>query len=175
MGMPQQAGGMHLPGFEYYTVLGFGAVSQVFTRKADFGSGFYHDIGVRQSLGESILTMDGPRHRRYRNLIQEHFQPAASEGWWREKVIAPLVEQLIARFEKADRVELNSQFCARLPMLAVTEAFGLPHGEGMEFRRCTQLALSPTTPWRRRPRPRRPRTRSWPRWSGSGRPSPGRT
>ena len=138
--------GIYLPGFEYFTALSFAAVSNVFTRKADFSSEFYHDIGIKQSLGDNILSMDGPRHRRYRNLIQEFFQPAASEGWWRERVIDRLVDELVGRFESADRVEINSQFFARLPMLTVTEAFGMSPREGMDFRRYTQVAIHPNGP-----------------------------
>jgi cytochrome P450 len=78
--------------------------------------------------------MDGLRHRRYRDLIQAYFQPAAAGNWWREKVIIGLVDQLIGTFEKDGRVDLNSQFFSRLPMHTVTAGFGMSPSEGVEFR-----------------------------------------
>jgi len=135
MGMPaERSGNLYKPGFTYYSVLGFAAASEVYTRKDDFSSEFFHDLGIPQQFGDSILSMDGLRHRRYRDLIQVHFQPAAANSWWREKVIVPLVDQLIAKFEKDGSADLNAQFFSRLPMHTVTAGFGMLPKEGLEFR-----------------------------------------
>jgi cytochrome P450 len=142
-GRENDAGTMYIPGFEHYSVFSFAGVSEVFTRKDDFYSGQYHDMG---SFPDTILAMDGTKHRRYRDLIQEHFQPAQASGWWREKVIAPLVEELIGRFEDRDAVDLNSQLFARLPMQTVTAGFGLSAQEGLEFRRGVLAAMAHGTP-----------------------------
>jgi len=143
MGRSPDAGSMYMPGFEHYTVFSFAGVSEVFTRKDDFFSGNYQDM---QSFPDTILAMDGLRHRRYRDLIQEHFQPAQASGWWREKIIAGLVAELIGRFEGKDRVDLNSQLFARLPMQTVTAGFGLSAQEGLEFRRTILAAMNHETP-----------------------------
>jgi cytochrome P450 len=108
----------------------------VFTRKDDFDSGFYHDLGG--ALFDSILGMDGPPHRRFRDLIQEHFQPAAAESWWRKKIIDGLVEEMVGEFEKSEKVDLNASLFARLPWRTVTAGFGLPESEGLVFRRNIQ-------------------------------------
>jgi cytochrome P450 len=142
-GRSDDRGAMYIEGMEHYSVFSFAGVSEVFTRKDDFDSGHYQDMGT---FTDTILAMDGLRHRRYRDLIQEHFQPAQASGWWREKVISGLVEELVGRFENRDRVDLNSQFFARLPMQTVTAGFGLSAQEGLEFRRGLLAAMAQATP-----------------------------
>jgi len=142
-GRSNDRGTMYIDGMEHYTVFSFAGVSEVFTRKDDFNSGHYQDMGT---FTDTILAMDGPVHRSYRDIIQEHFQPAQASGWWREHVIANLVEQLVGRFENRDRVDLNSQFFARLPMQTVTAGFGLSAQEGLEFRRGLLAAMHSETP-----------------------------
>ena len=134
MGLPVEQQGLYIPGKEYYSVFGFGAISEVYTRKEDFGSGFYKEIGVTTMLGDMILAMDGLRHRRYRNVVQEFFQPDAAGSWWRNTIIAGLVDEIVGRFEKDGAADLNAQLCALLPMYTVTAAFGLSPQEGVEFR-----------------------------------------
>ena len=141
MGMPKDEGSLYQPGFEYFSVFSFSAVSEVFTRKNDFSSAFYYNLGVDKTLGDNLLIMDGLRHRRYRNVVQEFFQPASAGGWWNDMVIAPLIDGLIDRFEKQPSVDLNLQLFARVPMLTVTGGFGLSPTEGMAFRRATQVTM----------------------------------
>src|SRR5258708_6303845 len=63
-------GGLYMQGTTYYSVFSFAGVSEVFTRKDDFDSNVYVDMGTITQFGDSILNMDGLRHRRYRDLIQ---------------------------------------------------------------------------------------------------------
>lgn len=142
-GRENDRGTMYIEGREHYTVFSFAGVSEVFTRKDDFNSGHYQDM---DTFTDTILAMDGPGHRSYRDLIQEHFQPAQASGWWREKVISGLVEELVGRFEGRDRVDLNSQLFARLPMQTVTAGFGLSAQEGLDFRRGILAAMNHGTP-----------------------------
>ena len=132
-GLEESATSLFAPGFQFFSVFSFQAVSEVFTRKDDFNSQFYNDMHV--NFGDTILGMDGLRHRRYRNLIQHQFQPAIASTWWREKIITNLVEDLVSAFENDEGADLNSQFFARLPMQTVTEGFGFSTEEGKEFRK----------------------------------------
>jgi cytochrome P450 len=137
MGLPPErsGGGLYQPGTTYYSVFSFAAVSEVFIRKDDFSSEAYVDMGTRDEFGDSILNMDGLRHRRYRDLIQEYFQPQAAASWWQDKVIANLVDTLIAKFENERSVDLNARFFAPLPLHTVTSGFGMSFQEGITFRR----------------------------------------
>jgi cytochrome P450 len=143
---PEESGPLYIPGLPHYTVLSYAACSDVFTRKADFDSAVYADIGIPRKFGDTILSMDGLEHRRYRDVVQALFQPAAAEDWWRNKIMAPLVEQLIDSFGDEKSVDLNARLFARLPMHAVTSAFGLPSSETVEFRRLMKRALDYVCP-----------------------------
>jgi len=132
MGLTPDRSNMYMPGLDYFTVFSFAGVSEAFTRKDDFDSGFYRDMGT---FTDAILGMDGPKHRSFRDLIQDYFQPASASSWWREKIIAGLVEELVSSFEKEQAVDLNSRFFARLPLRTVTAGFGLSHEEGLAFRK----------------------------------------
>lgn len=136
MGLPPErnGGGLYDPGRTYYSVFSFAAVSEVFIRKDDFDSAVYHDMGTVTQFGDTILNMDGLRHRRFRDLIQPYFQPAMAGGWWREKVIVPLVDELVGIIESRESVDLGAQFFSRLPLHTVTSGFGMSFQEGKEFR-----------------------------------------
>jgi cytochrome P450 len=136
MGLPPAYNGkaFYRPGVTYYSVFSFAAVNDVFTRKEDFSSEAYVDMGITRQFGDTILNMDGARHRRYRSLIQHYFHPGAASGRWRKTVIAPLVETLVGRFEKQQSVDLNAQFFARLPLHTITAGFGMSSEEGARYR-----------------------------------------
>jgi cytochrome P450 len=143
MGLPPEwSGHFYRPGPTYYTAVSFAAVSEAFTDKDNFSSQFYVDIGIEQQLGDTILSMDGQRHRHYRDLIQAHFQPGAAAGWWSERVIRGAVEQLISSIERNGRADLNADFFARLPMHVVTAGFGLSPDQGLAFRHNMQIVVS---------------------------------
>ncbi len=130
-GLADDAGNMYTPGFQYYSVMSFQGVSEVFTRTDDFDSGYYRDTGT---FTDAILGMDGLGHRRLRDVIQTHFQPGTASSWWREKIIAPLVEELVGKLEGRESADLNSELFARLPLRTVTHGFGLSEAEGLAFR-----------------------------------------
>jgi cytochrome P450 len=136
MGLPPErsGGGLYLAGRTYYSVFGFAAVSEVFIRKDDFWSDSYNDMGTSEEFGDTILNMDGVRHRRHRDLIQQFFQPGVAEDWWRGKVIDPLVADLIDSIAGQESVDLNARFFARLPLHTMTSGFGLTFTQGLEFR-----------------------------------------
>ena len=132
MGHTPDRSNMYHPGFEYFTVFSFAGVSEAFTRKDDFDSGFYRDTGT---FTDAILGMDGLRHRRFRDLIQAYFQPSHASTWWREKIISGLVDELVGALGNENEVDLNSQLFARLPLRTVTAGFGLTREEGLKFRK----------------------------------------
>jgi cytochrome P450 len=135
MGLPaERSGRVYVPGKTYYSVFSFQAVSDVFTRREDFNSEFYYDIGVDKSFGDTILNMDGLKHRRYRDLIQPLFQPAFAADWWKNRVISGLIDELVGAFEKDGRADLNAQFFSRLPLRTITTGFGMTVDEGIAFR-----------------------------------------
>jgi cytochrome P450 len=143
---PEHTPGYFIPGMDYYSVFSFAAVSDAFLRKDDFVNDAYIDIGIAQEFGDTILTMNGLRHRRYRNIIQEYFQPAAAETWWHHHVIAGVIDDLIAKFEHADCVDLNAALFGPLPLRAITKGFGMSLEDGIAFRREMLKRLHTSSP-----------------------------
>ena len=138
-GEESSRGNLYIPGYQYFSAFSFAGVSAGFTRPDDFNSQSHQVAG---SFTDTILALDGLQHRQLRDVIQEHFQPAAASGWWREKIIAGLVDELVGNFANQQQVDLNAQLFARLPLRTVTEGFGLSHAEGLEFRRGILAAMN---------------------------------
>jgi cytochrome P450 len=81
----------------------------------------------------SMLSMGGAEHRRYRSLVQPSFGPARAR-WWVENWIETTVNALIDYFQGADRAELNVEFCAAIPVLTITGSFGVPVEQALDIR-----------------------------------------
>ena len=85
------------------------------------------------SITNSMLSMDGAEHKRYRNLVQPSFLPANGK-WWTENWIAETVDLLIDGFALDGRAELNVDFCAAIPILTITGSFGVPIEQALDIR-----------------------------------------
>jgi cytochrome P450 len=81
----------------------------------------------------SLLSMGGDQHRRYRALVQPSFSPAKA-SWWIENWINQTVHALIDSFEANGRAELNVEFCAAIPVLTITGSFGVPVERALDIR-----------------------------------------
>ena len=81
----------------------------------------------------SMLSMGGAQHRRYRALVQPSFSPAKVR-WWIENWIEHTVHALIDAFEGNGRAELNVELCAAIPVLTITGSFGLPVEQALDVR-----------------------------------------
>lgn len=92
------------------------------------------EIDISQiSIFNSMLAMDGARHRRYRSLVQPSFIPPKAQ-WWITNWIDETVNALIDEFEAEGRAELNIDFCAAIPLLTITSSFGIPVDQALEVR-----------------------------------------
>lgn len=81
----------------------------------------------------SMLSMGGAQHRRYRALVQPSFSPAKVR-WWVENWIGSTAHALIDSFETHRRAELNVDFCAAIPVLTITGSFGLQVDQALDVR-----------------------------------------
>jgi cytochrome P450 len=89
--------------------------------------------GGDPSPTNSMLSMGGTQHRRYRALVQPSFSPTKVR-WWVENWIASTVHALIDAFEGAGRAELNVELCAAIPVLTITGSFGVPFEQALDVR-----------------------------------------
>lgn len=81
----------------------------------------------------SMLSMNGAQHRRYRALVQPSFAPTKAR-WWIQNWIETTVRMLIDAFEGEGRAELNVEFCAAIPVLTITGSFGVPIEQALDIR-----------------------------------------
>jgi len=85
------------------------------------------------SITNSMLSMGGGQHRRYRALVQPSFVPAKAE-WWITNWIDRTVNTLIDNFAGAGRAELNVDFAAAIPVLTITGSFGVAVEQALVIR-----------------------------------------
>jgi cytochrome P450 len=81
----------------------------------------------------SMLSMGGEAHRRYRALVQPSFTPARAR-WWITNWIEATVHALIDNFAASGRAELNTDLCAAIPLLTITSSFGIPPEQALDLR-----------------------------------------
>jgi cytochrome P450 len=89
------------------------------------------------SVQNSMLSMGGAQHRRYRSLVQPSFVPAKAQ-WWIANWIERTVNLLIDNFVDAGRAELNVDFAAAIPVLTITGSFGVPVDQALVIRESLQ-------------------------------------
>lgn len=126
--------GLPEPDRKHFTVFGYDACAEAFKDAETFASAVEPvDFSKPPTLLNSMLSMDGDRHRRYRMLVQPRFVPAQVR-WWTEKSIAEVVRLLVDTVAPAGRAELNVDFCAAIPVLTITSAFGIPVEQALDVR-----------------------------------------
>ncbi|MGA9677543.1 MAG: cytochrome P450, partial [Mycobacterium sp.] len=84
-------------------------------------------------LTNSMLSMGGEQHKRYRALVQPSFLPANGK-WWIDNWISETVDLLIDGFVHDGHAELNVDFCAAIPVLTITGSFGVPVEQALDIR-----------------------------------------
>ena len=121
----------HFTVFDYETCMVAYRNPEVFASSSapvDIGSG-------PLSVVNSMLSMGGTQHKRYRALVQPSFL-AVNGKWWMENWISETVDALIDGLAHDGRAELNVDFCAAIPLLTITGSFGVPVEQALEIRQC---------------------------------------
>lgn len=127
--------GLPHPELPHYSAFSYEACDGAYRDAKVFASA---PVGQETDKGEvsplnSMLSMDGAQHRRYRSLVQPSFVPARAQ-WWIRNWIEQTVHLLIDHFEGAGRAELNVDFCAAIPVLTITGSFGVPVERALDIR-----------------------------------------
>jgi cytochrome P450 len=130
-GLPED-GRRHFSCFSFDTCDEVQRNTDVFASSAGAVEGQEIDISEIGILN-SMLAMDGVRHRRYRSLVQPSFVPPKAR-WWITNWIDETVHALIDAFEADGRAELNVDFCAAIPVLTITSSFGIPVDQALDVR-----------------------------------------
>lgn len=124
----------------YFTALSYDAVTQVLLDGETFSStGYAKSMGL--VMGHSILEMDEPEHRRYRDLLQGAFTLKAMERWERE-VVKPIVDTRIDAFVDKGRADLVRDFTFPFPLEVISAMLGLPEDDLPKFHRLAVELIS---------------------------------
>lgn len=132
---PAAFSGLPQPDRPHFSAFGFAACDTAYRNPDIFASapGPVDPNSGKLDALNSMISMNGAQHRRYRALVQPSFVPAKAE-WWIRNWIEQTVHQLIDGFATAGRAELNVDFCAAIPVLTITGSFGVPVEQALEFR-----------------------------------------
>lgn len=127
--------GLPYPDAPHFSVFSWEACDAVYRNPEVFASS---DEAVDLQGGDlspvnSLLSMGGTEHRRYRALVQPSFSPTKA-SWWIQNWIETTVNALIDSFEAAGQAELNVEFCAAIPVLTITGSFGVPVTQALDIR-----------------------------------------
>jgi cytochrome P450 len=126
--------GLPYPDRPHFSAFGFAACDSAYRDSEVFASSpTAVDLSGAASITNSMLSMGGAQHRRYRALVQPSFLPARS-GWWASRWIEDTVHGLIDAFVDDGRAELNVDFCAAIPVLTITGSFGVPVEQALVIR-----------------------------------------
>jgi cytochrome P450 len=127
--------GLTEPNDHHFSAFSFAACDQAYRNDAVFASSPAGRGRDDEGAGpqNSMLSMGGTRHRRYRTLVQPSFVPAKAK-WWIANWIDETVHALIDNIAADGRAELNVDFCAAIPVLTITGSFGIPVSRSLEIR-----------------------------------------
>jgi cytochrome P450 len=128
--MPTIMGG---PDSRFFIALSYDAVSQVLLDGATFSSKGYADT-MGLVMGHSILEMDEPEHRSYRNLLKQAFTLKAMDRWEHD-IVRPVVDACIDGFAERGRADLVRELCFPFPIQVIAGMLGLPEKDLPEFHR----------------------------------------
>jgi cytochrome P450 len=127
--------GLPYPDRPHFSAFSYAACDSVYRNDRVFASS---PVAIELSTDDvsplnSLLSMGGNQHRRYRSLVQPSFVPARAQ-WWIKNWIETTVGILIDSFQDRGRAELNVDFCAAIPVLTITGSFGVPVEQALDIR-----------------------------------------
>jgi cytochrome P450 len=113
-----------------FSAYSYDAVRTVFSG-GPFSSKIYETI-TGPLMGPTILEMDEPEHRLYRQLQQQAFAKVTMDRWEVE-LVRPLVERTFESFKRDGRADLVEVLFNRIPIHVIAALLGLPEEDVPEF------------------------------------------
>ena len=83
-------------------------------------------------LAKTMVTMDDPDHARLKNLVHKGFTPKRVELMAGR--VQEIADDLLAKLEGRDQVDLLAEFALALPMIVISEMLGVPEDQRAKFR-----------------------------------------
>ena len=133
------------------TVLNFAEADQVLKDPTTYSSVPVYDRTLRGPIGETILGMDPPSHRRFRQLIQPAFTRKEMDRWEQE-FVTDIVNRYLDPLIGLGRADLAADFAFLYPIHVTAVAAGLPVDDfdvSIAILRCSPTLPSPSpSAWR---------------------------
>lgn len=141
VGLPHQPGDAGRP---HFMVLSHGAIDQVLNDPVTFSNKAF-EATLGRGFGHTVSVMDPPEHTRYRKILQRAFRPSVVTAWG-EKIVGPVIDELVGEFRDSGAAELVEQFARPYPFNVIYRMLGLPQGDIETFYKLTiaQIIFFPT-------------------------------
>ena len=128
-----------------FTVLGYDAVAEVLRDTDRFSTEIFNEL-MGPVLGKVILGMPPEEHRLHRGLVQDAFSRRAMQDWT-TKVIEPVVDEHISRFESEGHADLVADLTFSFPVYVIAALLGLPENDLADFHRwAVEMIMLPIDP-----------------------------
>ncbi|HLZ62575.1 MAG TPA: cytochrome P450 [Ktedonosporobacter sp.] len=98
-----------------------------------------HSEDGRPRQGRSILAMDPPQHRQYRNLVSHAFTPRAIERL--RGRVAEITQDLLDQARAGGRMDFATEIAYPLPTIVIAEMLGVPASDRPLFKRWADALL----------------------------------
>ena len=93
--------------------------------------------------GTTLITADGPKHLRMRNIANRGFSPRRIGAW--EDRVREVVTELTAKLRSERSFDLVSEFAVPLPMTVIIEMLGVEPAYRHEFKRWSDGIIAGAT------------------------------
>ncbi|HEX7737643.1 MAG TPA: cytochrome P450 [Ktedonobacteraceae bacterium] len=108
-------------------------------QNAGRAGGELRNEGEQERAGRSILAMDPPEHRQYRNLVSSAFTPRAIDRL--RGRVAEITQELLDETRAAGRMDFATDLAYPLPTIVIAEMLGVPSSDRPLFKRWADVLL----------------------------------
>ncbi|MBV9660568.1 MAG: cytochrome P450 [Acidimicrobiales bacterium] len=112
---------------DMYIAWGHDEVAQVMRDAAHFMK-----PGPGGPFANTILSMNGEEHRKYREMVKDAFAPAAVDRW-ETTLIRPLMHRLVDAIAPKGRADLVRDYTSHFPFHVIRVLLGIPEEQHDEF------------------------------------------
>ncbi len=122
-------------------VFGYEEVKTVLTDSSQFSSQRNQRMAFRRpQMGNSLIAMDPPRHRQYRNLVSPFFTPKALAHL--NSRITEIVQELLDQVRPQGTMDAIADLAYPLPTMVIAEMLGVPTADRPLFRQWADALLA---------------------------------
>ncbi len=122
------------PEHQFWQVFRYDDVQRVLSDHATFSSNFGGDSDrdPLSALGETLFSMDPPRHNQLRNLVTQAFTPHSVTQL--SDRITSIVNTLLDQVESRGRMDIIGDLAYPLPVTVIAEMLGVPEQDQARFK-----------------------------------------